>query len=59
MGTLITSLTLAGGWLHYLLLWVVPQSGEHPGEWKLMTQAVSLRPMKKACHPVDSRALPA
>jgi fatty acid desaturase len=26
MGTLITSLTLAGGWLHYLLLWVVPQS---------------------------------
>jgi fatty acid desaturase len=26
MGTLITSLTLAGGWLHYLLLWIVPQS---------------------------------
>lgn len=44
MGTLITSLTLAGGWLYYLLLWVVPQStvlmaifrlrslGEHPLE---------------------------
>lgn len=44
MGTLITSLTLAGGWLHYLLLWIIPQStvlmaffrlrslGEHPLE---------------------------
>lgn len=44
MGTLVTSLTLAGGWLHYLLLWLVPQStvmmaffrlralGEHPLE---------------------------
>jgi fatty acid desaturase len=26
MGVLITSLTLAGGWLHYLLLWLMPQS---------------------------------
>jgi fatty acid desaturase len=44
MATLITSLTLAGGWLYYLLLWLVPQStvmmaffrlralGEHPLE---------------------------